>query len=390
MFTNFLLKVFIKNNQYDKDNTRNKVGLLSGITGILINLILFIIKFIVGIIVHSVAIIADAFNNLSDAASSVITIIGFKVASTPPDKDHPYGHGRVEYITALIISFLIIMVGFQFIKTSFDRIINPEKILFEWTPFIILLISIPFKIWLWFFNKSLSIKINSSSLKATATDALGDVFITSIVVISFFLSNFIKFPIDGYMGILVSLFLLYSGYNLIRESISLLIGEAPNIELKKNIEEKLLSYNHVSGVHDLIIHNYGPGRTMASIHAEIPANINIMTIHEIIDSAEREISASLNIHLVIHMDPICVDSKEVESLRKEIDKIIRYNPVTKSIHDFRIVGEGDKKNLLFDVVVDKNILLKFCSKEDLIEDLTDCIKDINSSYECIITVDEEY
>lgn len=391
MLSDFLLKITLKNNHNYKDKyVRNRIGLLSGIVGVIINVILFIAKLLIGFIVSSVAVIADAFNNLSDAASSIITIIGFKMAGTPADKNHPYGHGRVEYISALIISFLVIIVGLQFIKTSIERILKPEIVTFELIPFLILFLSIFLKLWLWLLNTKLSKKINSTSLKATATDSISDVFITSVVVISLLLSNFISFPIDGYIGVAVSLFILYSGFTLIKESISLLIGEAPNPQIKEDIENSLLTYDYVSGVHDLIIHNYGPGKIMASIHAEIPANIDIMTIHEIIDKAEREISDNLSIHLVIHMDPICVNSEEVELLREEIKKIIKYNPAIKSMHDFRVVGKGDKKNLLFDIVVDKSILSKLSSEEILLNEITDIIKDINPSYNCLITIDEDY
>lgn len=391
MLIDFLLKITLKNNYNYKDKKiRNRIGLLSGTLGIIINVILFIIKLIIGFLVSSVAVIADAFNNLSDAASSVITIIGFKMAGAPADKNHPYGHGRIEYISALIISFLIIMVGFQFIHTSIQRILQPENVVFDLVSLLILIISIFFKLWLWMLNNKLSKKIDSASLKATATDAIGDVFITSVVVISLFISKYVSFPIDGYIGVGVSLFILYSGFTLVKESISLLIGEAPSPQLKKDIENSLLSYDHISGVHDLIIHSYGPGKTMASIHAEIPANIDIMTIHEIIDKAEREISNDLSIHLVIHMDPICINSEEVELLRKEIKKIIKYNPIIKSMHDFRVVGKGDNRNLLFDIVVDKEALSKISSEETLLNDITTAIKDINPSYNCIITVDEDY
>ncbi|KMT22369.1 cation diffusion facilitator family transporter [Clostridium cylindrosporum] len=391
MLTNLLLKIATKGNtNYKNKKIRNNVGFLSGIVGIIVNVTLFVLKLIVGIVVSSVAVTADAFNNLSDAASSIITIIGFKMASKPADRDHPYGHGRIEYISALIISFMVMLVGFQFIKTSINRIMNPEPVAFEWIPFILLAVSIIFKLWLGIFNRSLGNKIDSSSLKATATDAIGDVFITSVVVISLFASRFTAFPIDGYIGVLVALFILYAGYSLTKETLSPLIGDAPDKELIKEVENSLLSYNHITGVHDLIIHNYGPGRTMASIHAEIPANIDIMTIHEVIDRAEREISKNLDLHLVIHMDPISVDTEEVAEVKNEVNKIIKYNPFIKSMHDFRVVGKGDKKNLIFDIVVDTINLDKVSSEDQLKDDISSAIHDINPQYNCIITVDKHY
>lgn len=391
MLTNSLLKIATKDNQNYKDkHVRGKIGFLSGVVGIIINTILFTIKLIVGILVSSVAVIADAFNNLSDAASSLITIIGFKMANKPPDKNHPFGHGRIEYISALIISFLVMLVGFQFVKTSIGRILNPEPVVFNLIPFILLVVSIVFKLWLAIFNRNLGNKINSTSLKATATDAFGDVFITLVVSLSLLASRFTSFPIDGYIGVIVALFILYAGYGITKETISPLIGEAPDKEFIKEIENSLLSYNYITGVHDLIIHNYGPGRTMASIHAEIPANIDIMSIHEVIDKAEREISDKLDIHLVIHMDPISVDTEEVTQVKNEIKQIIKYNPLIKSMHDFRVVGKGDKKNLIFDIVVDIISVNKISSPEKLKNDVIAAVKDINPSYNCIITIDEEY
>ena len=320
MLSNFLIKKFIKNNYDINDNkVRIAYGNLGGAVGIIINTLLFLIKLFVGLFAGSIAIIADAFNNLSDAASSIITIIGFKMANKPADAEHPFGHGRIEYISALVVSFMVMLVGFQFVKTSFSKILNPEAVTFEIVPFILLLISIGFKIWLSKFNKDLGNKINSSALKAAGTDALGDVFTSTTVVISFFASNFTSLPIDGYIGVLVALVIIYSGFSLIKETISPLLGEAPDAELVQQINDMVLSYEHISGVHDLVIHNYGPGRIMASIHAEIPADINIMTIHNIIDSAEREISQKLGVYLVVHMDPVSVDTDEISSTRKYIE-----------------------------------------------------------------------
>lgn len=303
MLTNLLLKFATKENTNLLDNeVRGRVGYLAGIVGIIVNLILFIIKLTIGIIVSSIAVLADAFNNLSDAASSIITIVGFKLSNLPPDKEHPYGHGRIEYLSALIVAFMVMLVGFQFIKTSINRIMNPQAVVFEWIPFIILLVSILFKVWLSIFNKKLGDKISSSTLKATATDALGDVFTTSVVAISLLAALFTDMPIDGYIGILVAIAILYAGFSLVRETINPLIGEAPDEELINLIKDGVLSYEYITGVHDLIVHNYGHGRTMASIHAEFPADIDVMTIHEIIDKAERELSEKFELHLVIHMD----------------------------------------------------------------------------------------
>lgn len=390
MLSNFLTKLFIKNSDdVQTPKVRNAYANLAGIVGILVNVILFLIKLSVGLLVGSVAIMADAFNNLSDAASSVITIIGFRMANKPADAEHPFGHGRIEYLSALIVSFMVMLVGIQFIRSSFQRINNPEAVKFELIPFILLLISIGFKIWLSIFNKAIGFKINSSALKASGTDALGDVFTSTTVVISFLAAKYTTFPLDGYIGIIVACAIVYSGYSLIKETLSPLLGEAPDPELVKEINESVLSYDNIIGVHDLIVHNYGPGRIMASIHAEIPSDIDIMKIHEIIDEAEREISKKLSIYLVIHMDPVSINCNEIKSSRKMIDEVTSNYPIIKSIHDFRIIGENDTKTLIFDVVVNPSELTRDMSRESIPKLIEKDIKKIHPNYNCIVTVDLE-
>ena len=391
MLTNFLINKFIKNkDDITNEKVRNAYGSFAGIIGILSNLLLFIIKAVVGFFSGSIAIIADAFNNLSDAASSIITIIGFKMSSKPADAEHPFGHGRIEYISALIVAFMVMLVGVQFVKSSFQRILNPNEVIFEILPFILLLISIFIKLWLSKFNKKIGNLINSKALEATAVDAMGDVYTSSTVVISFLLSNFISFPIDGYIGIIVACVILYSGYSLVKETLNPILGEAPDPELVKAISDGVLSYENVTGVHDLIIHNYGPGRCMASIHAEIPSNMDIMDIHEIIDTAEREISEKLKIYLVIHMDPICITSSEVRKAKEEVEKIIKFNDAIKSLHDFRVVGEGEKKNLVFDIVINPAKLTPDFKESDIKQHIIKSVKDIHPNYNCIITVDHDF
>ena len=349
MISNFLIKTFIKDSEnVENIKVRNKYGNLAGVIGIIVNFLLFSLKLSVGLFAGSVAIMADAFNNLSDAASSIITIIGFKLANKPADAEHPFGHGRIEYLSALIVSFLVMFVGLQFVKSSFERITNPSPVTFELVPFVLLLVSIFFKFWLSNFNKYIGFKINSSALKAAATDALGDVFTTTTVIISFLLAKFTPFPLDGYIGVFVACVIIYSGYGLIKETLNPLLGEAPDPILVSNISDMVMSYENITGIHDLVVHNYGPGRVMASIHAEIPSDIDVMTIHHIIDTAEREISKKLNIYLVIHMDPICVDTDEIIEARKIVESVLKEYPAIRSLHDFRVVGENDIKNLIFD------------------------------------------
>lgn len=391
MFSKFLVKTFIKNSEDTKDvNVRNSYGFLGGVIGIIVNFILFIIKFSVGMLVSSIAVTADAFNNLSDAGSSVITIAGFKMANMPADEKHPFGHGRMEYLSALAVAFMVMLVGLQFVKSSFEKILHPEIINFEWIPFLLLIVSIFLKLWLAMFNKFIGKKIDSGALKASSVDALGDVFSSSCVAISILAAKFISVPIDGYIGIIVAFIIVYSGFTLVRETINPLLGEAPDPKLVKSIEDMMLSYDHIIGVHDLIVHNYGPGRCMASAHAEIPSDINIMEIHNIIDKAERDISKKLNIYLVIHMDPICLSDDEINDAYKEVSKIIKYNPLIKSFHDFRIVGEGNEKNLIFDIVVNSKYLNKISSEEKLKNEIIEAIKEIHPQYNCIITIDHDY
>ena len=391
MISKLLINMFIKNkDNLEDENVRGSYLMLGGFVGIAVNIILFLTKLFVGLLASSIAIMADAFNNLSDAASSIITIVGFKLSKKPADAEHPFGHGRIEYVSALIVAFMVMLVGFQFLKSSFEKIMNPEAITFEIIPFILLIISVLLKIWLSRFNKLIGERINSSALKAASVDALGDVVTSSAVALSFLASNFIDFPIAGYLGALVAIFILISGIQLVKETINPLLGEAPDKELVEQIKNMILSYENITGVHDLIIHNYGPGRCMSSIHAEIPSDIGVMEIHEIIDAAEREISKKLNIFLVIHMDPICLTTQEVSGTYSEVLKIIEYNPLIKSMHDFRIVGQGEKKNLIFDIVVNPEKLKKIMSQEKLKEDITNSIKKIHPEYECIITIDNDY
>ncbi|OFI07446.1 ferrous-iron efflux pump FieF [Clostridium acetireducens DSM 10703] len=392
MLSKFLVTNFIKDyNNISDEKVRNSYGYLGGIVGIIANILLFIVKIFVGFITNSIAVIADAVNNLSDAASSIITIIGFKLASKPADAEHPFGHGRIEYISGLIVSFMVMLVGFEFIKTSFKRIINPTNINFQLMPFLLLLVSILTKIWLSYFNKYIGKTIDSSALQASSLDALGDVFTSSCVALSLLASKWTSTPIDGYVGVLVSIFILYSGFSLTKETLDPILGEAPDPELVKKLIDGVCSYDYISGVHDIIIHNYGPGKAMASVHAEVPCDISVMKIHEIIDTAEKELSEKLNIFLVIHMDPINTNDEKVNSTKNELLKIIHNDfPIIKSIHDFRIVGDNDFKNLIFDIVIDYEHVLTPEIEEKLKKDLDNAIKTIHPHYNAIITIDRDF
>ncbi|MGY0373131.1 cation diffusion facilitator family transporter [Clostridium sp. JNZ J1-5] len=390
MLSKFLVSHFIKDYEnINNSKVRDSYGYLGGTVGIIVNVILFLVKLSVGLIVKSIAVTADAFNNLSDALSSVITIAGFKLASKPADKEHPFGHGRIEYISGLIVSFMVMLVGFEFTKSSFNRIVNPQKISFEIIPFILILISILTKVWLSKFNKYIGKKIDSSALQASSLDALGDVITSSTVALSLLISKWVTFPIDGYIGILVSLFILYSGFSLTRDTINPILGEAPSPEFVEKIKNEVLKYDYITGVHDIIVHNYGPGRRMASLHAEVPCDISIIQIHEIIDKAERELSDKLNIILVIHMDPINTNDKEIITSKQEIAKILGDIPAVDSFHDFRVVGEGEFKNLIFDIVVSSDFNID--KDGPILEDkINEELKKIHANYNALINIDKKY
>ncbi|AGK96170.1 cation diffusion facilitator family transporter [Clostridium pasteurianum] len=391
MTVKFIISHFIKNydNINDKD-VREKYGILSGIIGIIINLMLFIIEIILGIFTNSIAIIADAVHNLADVTSSLVTLIGFKLAGKPADKEHPFGHGRMEYVSALVVSFLILIVGFEFIKSSLQRILHPEPVNFNLITFIIILVAIPLKLWLSHFNKTLGKLIESSTLEATGADSLNDVAILGGVIISLLVSYFTHISIDGYVGMVVAIFILISGISFIKETLNPLLGEAPDPKLVKELRKGVLSYDYISGVHDLIIHNYGPGRTMASLHAEVPCNMPIMKIHDVIDTAEKELSEELDMFIVIHMDPICNNSAEVIKTKNSVIEILKNFPIVKSLHDFRIVGEGKNRKLIFDVVISFDNKISEEEKEILKNNIDTAVREANPFYSTIITVDQDY
>lgn len=391
MLSQFLVQHFIKDyNHVEDEKVRNSYGFLGSIVGMVTNSILFIVKLIIGMVTSSISVTADAFNNLSDAASSLITLLGFKLAAKPADKEHPFGHGRIEYLSGLIVSFMVMLVGFEFVKSSYSRITNPVTVKFQVIPFILILFSILTKVWLSRFNNYMGKKINSSALQASSFDALSDVTTSSCVALSLILSKWTRFPVDGYIGILVSLFIMYSGFTLIKDTLNPILGESPDEELVDKITNGVLSYKYITGVHDLVIHNYGPGKFMATIHAEVPQDMSIVKIHEIIDRAEKELSSKLNIILVIHMDPINTNDEEVTTAKKELEEIIEDYPMIKSLHDFRIVGEGDTKNLIFDIVIDYNQAITKEFRSNIENELNAHIKKIHPDYNVVITMDRDF
>ncbi|MGL5677024.1 MAG: cation diffusion facilitator family transporter [Cellulosilyticaceae bacterium] len=386
--TNFLIKCFIKNpNDTTNATVRNQYGFLGGLVGIVCNVFLFIAKLTVGFLASSVSIIADAINNLSDAGSSIITLVGFKLSGKPADEDHPFGHARIEYISALIIAFLILFLGLQLIGSSFDKILHPQAITTNFATFFILALSILIKLWMSFFNRRLGHTINSSSLKATAADSLNDVFTTSGVLIAIAISHFTGLNLDGYIGIVVALFILYSGYNIIKDTVSPLLGEAPSEELVASIEEKVHSYANVLGTHDLVVHNYGPNRCFASVHVEVDANEDIMVSHDLIDNIERDFMLDLGIHLVIHLDPIITNDMITLELKRTVETIVTSIDSSLSIHDFRAVQGVTHTNLIFDVTVPASFEL---SGKALAVEIDTLIHTQYPNFHSVITIDKSY
>ena len=349
---NFLVRRFIKNYQDTKDaNVRTNVGKLSGIVGIFSNLFLFVIKFVIGTIVHSVSIQADGVNNLTDAGSNIISILSFHLANKPADKDHPFGHERTETIASLFVGILILVLGFETAKESISKVIHPGSIDFRIASVIILLISIIVKFWMYAYNKKLSKTYDSSLLEATALDSISDVCGTTAVLVSTLLSPVLHFNLDGYMGIVVSGIILYGAYGLLRDMINSLIGEAPDPELVHNIVDRIMAHPAILGVHDMMLHNYGPNKIFASAHVEVDSSKDIFETHDHIDNIEREVKENMNIDLVLHMDPVKVNDPETELYRAKVVEAIHQIDSKWGFHDFRIVSGPTHVNLVFDLVI---------------------------------------
>ncbi|WP_343010441.1 cation diffusion facilitator family transporter [Holdemanella biformis] len=349
---NFLVRRFIKNYQDTKDaNVRTNVGKLSGIVGIFSNLFLFVIKFVIGTIVHSVSIQADGVNNLTDAGSNIISILSFHLANKPADKDHPFGHERTETIASLFVGILILVLGFETARESISKVIHPGSIDFRIASVIILLISIIVKFWMYAYNKKLSKTYDSSLLEATALDSISDVCGTTAVLVSTLLSPVLHFNLDGYMGIVVSGIILYGAYGLLRDMINSLIGEAPDPELVHNIVDRIMAHPAILGVHDMMLHNYGPNKIFASAHVEVDSSKDIFETHDHIDNIEREVKENMNIDLVLHMDPVKVNDPETELYRAKVVEAIHQIDPKWGFHDFRIVSGPTHVNLVFDLVI---------------------------------------
>jgi len=341
----------MKKGDLNNVSVRAEIGKLSGGIGIFANILLSLLKLIIGVISSSVSIVADALNNFSDAASSLITLIGFKLTEKPADADHPYGHARYEYLSALAVSAVVFVIGFELGKSSVEKILNPTEVKLSLVSAVVLLVSIGVKLWLSHFNKVLGNATNSSALLATATDSRNDVIATSVVLLSAVIEHFTQFKIDGFMGLAVAIFILYSGVNLARETVSRLIGQGADTELKKLIVDYIESCPHVLGYHDLMVHDYGVGRRFASLHVEMDRRVDPLFCHELIDDMERECFDSHKVHLVIHYDPVETDNPEIDRLKNLVSSILKKKNENISIHDFRMVTGDTHTNLIFDMVL---------------------------------------
>ena len=350
-----LTKLFIKDHEnVTSAAVRRAYGTMCSLYGIFLNLLLFAGKYIAGLISGSVAITADAFNNLSDAGSSIITLLGFAIAGKKPDPDHPFGHGRAEYLAGLVLSGVIILMGFELVKSSFEKILHPEPISSGLLPAVILVCSILVKFYMCLYNRSVGKKINSAAMQATATDSLSDSIATTVVLLSMGISYFFHVNIDGYAGLLVAVFIIYAGFNAAKDTVSPLLGQAPDPEFVQQVADIVTAHPEVVGIHDLAVHDYGPGRVMVSLHAEVSGDGNIFDLHDAIDTAETELKEQLGCIATIHMDPIEADNTEVSQMRAAVAEKLKELDDVISIHDFRMVPGPTHTNLIFDAVVPAN------------------------------------
>lgn len=386
--TNLLIHFFIKDHENTSDpGVRFAYGRMAGITGIACNIFLFAFKILCGFLSHSVSITADAVNNLSDASSNIISLIGFKMGSKPADREHPYGHARYEYLAGVTVTVLILAIGLELLKSSFTRLLHPEPVEFHILTVIILCLSIGIKLWMMLFNSKIGLLIQSGTLKATAADSRNDVLTTSAVLIATMISHYTNLELDALMGIAVALFILFSGFGLIRETLDPLLGKAPEPEFVKHVQEKILSYEGVLGTHDLMVHDYGPGRQFASVHVEMNAEMNPILGHEIIDTIERDFLENENLHIVIHYDPIAINDSRLCELRIFINNYVQTLNPEMNIHDLRLVPGENSSNIIFDCVVPPDC--KY-SQSELRQLISQTVTTNYPNTHCVITFDSSY
>ena len=376
----------------DRDNVsspavRRAYGTLCGAVGIALNILLFIGKFFAGQLSGSIAVTADAFNNLSDAGSSAVTLLGFRLAGKKPDTDHPFGHGRIEYISGLIVAGLILLMGVELAKSSFDKILHPEAVTFSLMAIAIMAASVCVKVYMWLYNRRIGRRIKSAAMEATAMDSLSDTAATAAVLLAMLIGKWSGLAVDGYVGLVVALFILFSAYKAAKETLSPLLGQAPDPELVQEIRDIVMAHDTVQGVHDLVVHDYGPGRCMISLHAEVPAHGDIMEMHDVIDNIEKELAERLHCQAVIHMDPIVTDDASVGVLRRQIAEVVKQVDPRMTIHDFRMVTGPTHTNVIFDAVVPFKFRL---SDHEVEQEIQAAVKRLDSSYFAVVQIDRDY
>ena len=383
-----LAKWFIPHRDSMEDGAlRRAYGTLCGAVGIGLNILLFMGKFFAGQLSGSIAVTADAFNNLSDAGSSAVTLLGFRLAGKKPDTDHPFGHGRIEYISGLIVAGLILLMGVELAKSSFDKILHPEEVTFSVLALVILAVSVAVKLYMWFYNRRIGGKLHSAAMEATAMDSLSDAAATFAVLLATLIGKWTGLAVDGYVGLLVALFILFSAYKAAKETLSPLLGQAPDPALVQQIRDIVLSNDTVLGVHDLVVHDYGPGRMMISLHAEVPAHGDIMAMHDVIDNVEKELMERLHCHAVIHMDPIVTDDDRVNALRAQVAELVKQVDPALTIHDFRVVRGTTHDNLIFDAV------LPFSSGKtpaQAAQEIRALVRAMDGNYYAVVTVEHSF
>ncbi len=385
---NLLARIFIPDrDDFMSPAVRGAYGKLCGALGIVLNLILFAGKLIAGSVSGAISVTSDAFNNLTDAASSIITLLGFKMSEQKADRDHPFGHGRIEYVSGLVVSMLIILVGFELAKSSLSKILTPEDVKFSLVPALILLASVLVKAYMAYYNFNVGKRIDSAAVKATATDSLSDCVATIAVLAALVVSHFTSLNIDAYCGLLVSAFILWSGLKSAKETVDPLLGSPPSEETIDEIEKIVLSHENVEGIHDLIVHDYGPGRSMVSLHAEVSADADLLATHDMIDNIEKELREKLGCDAVIHMDPIVTDDESVLALRESVTGIVKDLDSRLTIHDFRVVMGPTHTNVIFDTVVPYDVKL---SDRELRETVDKAVKKLDKTYFAVINIDRSY
>lgn len=383
-----LAKLFIKNREdVANPKVREAYGALCGVLGILLNLLLFAIKYVAGTLSGSIAIIADGMNSLSDAGSSVITLLGFKMAGKKPDPEHPFGHGRIEYVSGLAVSFIILMMGIELFRSSVDKILHPTAIETGGVVILILVVSILMKLYMSLYNYKVGKKIDSAAMKATATDSLSDVISTAVVLGCMILAHFTSLQLDGWCGLLVACLIFYAGIGAVKETIGPLLGQAPEKEYVEEIEHIVMSHEGIVGIHDLVVHDYGPGRRMISLHAEVPGDRDIFETHDLVDSIEMELAEKLNCDVIIHMDPLNINDEATIVKRELVLSAVHSVDQRLSIHDFRMVAGPTHTNLVFDVLTPADFTISDFELKNLVQEK---IQETAPNHYVVIKVDRDY